>query len=190
MEIRDGTPSLSRRGRRILRGVPILRRVLIALATLAAPVLAAAASTPVKVHLDEEGPGVSQAREARRLLDLFRKELSDSKLLSLVAESDDAEVRLVVREAEVFYEPKAGQIKAKTEVYRSPTTKRRQFELDADQEIAATVDAGREPVLVVRLLEGDTFVDFTNHASDRTLKAAARAVAADVERWLKRHRQR
>ena len=162
-----------------------LQRFLIALAVLAAPSVAAAGPPPVRVHLDDDGPGVSQAKEAQRLLETFRKELQRRKVV-FVESPDEAEVRLVVREAEVFQQPKVGRTKTTRGGFRTPTGTQKDV-LDTEEEIGVEVDGGGvEPVLVVRLLSGDTFVDFTNEPSDRTVTAAAKDVADDVERWLKR----
>jgi hypothetical protein len=169
--------------------VRALRGVLIVLAAVAVPVPASAGPAPVKVHLDDDGPGVSQAKEAQRLLDVFRKELERRKAVTLVESPDEADVRLVVREAEVFQAPKTGQVKTKRGGFRTPTGERRDV-LDTESEIGVEVGGGSEPVLVVRLVSGDTFVDFTNEASDRTVKAAAGDVAGDITRWLKRNPRR
>jgi hypothetical protein len=162
---------------------PLLRTF----ALVVLPALAAAATPPpVRVHLDQDGPGVSQSKPGQRLVALFRQELEKSRLVTLVDSAEEAEVRLEIREAEVFYEPKAGRVTAKKGGFRSPTSGKKQFQFVADEEVGAEVDASAEAVLVVRLTSGETFVDFTNQAAERTPKAAARTVRDDVEGWLRR----
>ncbi len=153
----------------------------------AVPVSLHASPSPVRIHLTADGPGVSESKEAQRLVELVAKKISRRKGLTLVESADEAQMHLEVREAEVFYQSKV-TTKVGRKGWKEPSSDA--LVTMTEQEFGVEANSNRNIVLVVRLLEGDAFVDFDSDPVDRTLDAAADTVADQIARWIHRRPRR
>ena len=162
---------------------PVAVLALLAAPGISAP-LHASPATPARIYLTADGPGVSESKEAQRLVTLLAKKLSSRKGLTLVESADEAQIHLDVREAEVFYENKV-TTRIGRKGWRDPSPPNK-LVIMAEQDFGVATNSNRDIVLVVRLREGDAFVDFDSAPVDRTLDAAADTVADEIARWIHR----
>jgi hypothetical protein len=146
--------------------------------------LHAAPSTKARIFLTSDGPGVSASKEAQRLVQLLAHKLSRRKGLTVVDSADKARFQLDVRDAEVLYDSRVATSTGRTH-WREPSPPNN-YVTGAEQDFGVEARSNRDIVLVVRLGEGDTFMDFESAPVDHTLDSAADTVADAIERWIQR----
>ena len=64
-----------------------------------------------------------------------------------------------------------------------------QKHVEMEQEYGVSAGVELEPLLVVRLFDGERFQDFDSDQADHTIDAAARTVADEIEGWVKRRKR-